>query len=72
MRIRMKTLSAGPAGTREQGKEYDVPDAEGEQLVRGHHAERVGPSPRPAVESAAVEPADEASMLPGPKPRKLK
>jgi len=46
MRLTMKTLSAGPAGTIQPGQTVDVPDEEGRALVRGGYA----------VESATVSP----------------
>lgn len=41
MRVRMLTSSAGPAGNRSAGQEYDVPDAEGAALCAGKYAEPV-------------------------------
>ena len=45
MQVKMKTLSCGPEGSRLPGKVYEVPDAEGEQLIKGQYADRVGPAP---------------------------
>ena len=35
MKIRMKTTSAGPAGSMQAGREYEVPDAEAKDLIAG-------------------------------------
>lgn len=38
MKIRMRTTSAGPAGVRDYGREYDVPESEARDLIAGHYA----------------------------------
>jgi hypothetical protein len=51
----MRTLSAGPAGVRKEGEIVDVPDDEGQELVRGGYA----------VEYAALAPAENAVLRAG-------
>jgi len=38
MNVRMRTLSAGPAGTLEIGKVYDLPEKEARALIDGRYA----------------------------------
>lgn len=53
--VRMKSLSAGPAGVRLPGSTHPVSAAEAKQLVDGGYAELVEGSP---VEQAVVPPPD--------------
>ena len=46
MRIRMNQLAAGPDGTFEVGREYDVPDRTAAEMIRGRYADAVGPVPK--------------------------
>ncbi len=41
MKIKMKTLQAGPDAVREVGHIYDVPTAEAKALIAGGYAEEV-------------------------------
>lgn len=43
MRVRYKTLSAGPTGTFRPGDEEDVTESEARMLEAGGYAERVEP-----------------------------
>ncbi len=38
MKIRMRTLAAGPNGVLEVGKTYDIEDKEAKQLIEGRYA----------------------------------
>jgi hypothetical protein len=72
MRIRMLTSSAGPAGNRSAGQEYDVADAEGAALCAGNyavpvHVEVVERAVVVAPEVAVMEPRANA---PKPKPKR--
>lgn len=44
MRVRMKTLAAGPGGIVRPGTEIDLPAPEAEALVASGQAEAVGPA----------------------------
>lgn len=46
VRVKMKTLGAGPGGVREPGTEHDVPKSEGDQLVNGNYADLVKTAPK--------------------------
>ncbi len=48
MRITMKTTSCGPAGTKEAGKSYDVPEKEAKSLIEGGYAEVFVPAKKPS------------------------
>ena len=64
MRVIMKTLSQDAKGTREPGKEYDVPDDEAKALIKGGYAvpvEKADYKGRP--ESTAMGPAEETTMM---------
>jgi len=41
MRIRMKTVAAGPSGVLHVGQEVDLPDAQAQAFVAGGYAELV-------------------------------
>lgn len=67
MQILMKNLAAGPAGVLLPGKSYDVPDAQGAELVAGNYAVEIpskkAPAPPPPPPSA---PAVEHATAPPP------
>lgn len=63
MRVRMKTLAAGPDVLRKPGELVDVNDDEGVALIQGGYAERV-PGP---IETAVAGPAAEAVTTKGDK-----
>ena len=64
MRVRMKTLYAGPAGVIHQGKEGDIPEAEAQALIAGGYADAVGmPEKVPAYEAAEIPAYDRAVVV---------
>ncbi|MDP2990203.1 MAG: hypothetical protein Q8O57_06530 [Kiritimatiellota bacterium] len=70
MKITMRTLSAGPQGTLEAGKTYDVEDKFAKELVAGGYAIPAGKT-APAVEFEPVQvettvaiPAPEKAVTP--------
>lgn len=74
MKIRMKTLAAGPSGVMNPGVEYPVSQADGEALVSGGYAVEVKDLPvketpkakdEKIVESAEAHPAPEQAVAPG-------
>lgn len=69
MRVRMKTLSAGPAGVLAVGEVYDLPEAQARELVAGNYAEPVDRPAVPAKETAAVKGAKETAARTGRSPR---
>jgi hypothetical protein len=71
MKIRMKSLCAGPSGVMIAGQEYDVSNEQAEELIRGGYAVRVGGVPAVAIETPkavehAVTPVIETAVLPEP------
>jgi hypothetical protein len=58
MRVKMKTLAAGPDGVLRPGQEVDLPTAQAKALIEGGYAEPVGT----VQETAAVEPSEKAVM----------
>lgn len=74
MKIKMKSLLAGPGGVMLSGCTYEVNEAFGESLVEQGYAERIGrPAPMPeepqappeepqAVETASIEPPSEKAV----------
>lgn len=69
MQILMKNLAAGPAGVLLPGKSYDVPDAQGAELVAGNYASPVAAKSAAllaATTSPAVPPAVEHATAPPP------
>lgn len=66
MKIRMKTLAAGPAGPRQAGSIVDLPDAEAYQLIEGGYAEQVGAAAG-EVETAEAGGAVETAEAPANK-----
>jgi hypothetical protein len=72
MRVKLKTQSAGPNGSFAPGI-HDLPDVFARQLVDGGYAEAledeaVPPEPPPAIETAAIQPA-ETAVIPKAKHR---
>ena len=63
MRVKMKTIYAGPSGSAPPGKVIDLPDAEANALVAGGYATPVeAPAPAavpPVAPEAPVETATE-------------
>ncbi|NRF91536.1 hypothetical protein HQN89_10945 [Paenibacillus frigoriresistens] len=59
MRIRMKTMSAGPEGVMQQGVIYNVSDEEAKALVEGNYAEFVDAVEPPPSDDDFVELTDE-------------
>lgn len=78
IRIRMKTLCAGPTGVMKPGQEYTVDAARATPLIDGGYAERVGiPSAPPksdqvetASQSAPENAATHTTTAKGGKPSK--
>lgn len=62
MRVRMKTLGAGPLGVWRPGEIIEVEPATGEQLVAGNYAERID-APEPQSESMAAPDTGETTAL---------
>jgi len=77
MRIRMKTIAAGPHFTAVPGQAIDVPDDQGRDLSEGHYAEEaMDPAPAPAQTDSAADQAAQAGQgasanpaTPNPAPR---
>ena len=71
MRIKMKTVSSGPAGCFQPGDERDVSDVEGAALVRGGYADDVTPRATlhvpQRVAEVAIAPAAEVAAPSKPK-----
>jgi hypothetical protein len=76
MKIKMQTLSAGPAGIRQVGQTLDVSEKEARDLIDGHYAVAVEvPAVREAApvapaapdieETAAVAPPENAARRTG-------
>lgn len=62
MKIRLRTLLAGPAGCIAPGAEVDWPDAEAQALIQSGYAEVIASSPvTPSLlETATAEPPETA------------
>jgi len=58
MKVKMKTLAAGPDGVYPPGIEVDLPHKQAMALIEGGYAEAVGQ----VRETAAVEPPEQAVM----------
>lgn len=71
MRVRMLTLSAGPAGVVQPGAVVEVSDEEGRALIAGRYAELVEVPIKAAVpvETATLEGAPEAAVARRGRPR---
>lgn len=52
MRVRMKTLMAGPDGVRKPDAVYDLPTAEAQALIDGGYAVKVEKADKPEAASA--------------------
>ena len=65
VRVKMKTLSAGPNGVMREGGEYEVPADQAKALIDGHYAEACGEPSRPhkgePVETATPDRAPETA-----------
>jgi len=71
MKIRLKTLMAGPDGVFPPGSVIEVSPEEAQALIAGGYAERLERPPEKAeVEVAAVEPGSRATR-PSARPRKI-
>lgn len=80
MKIRMKTLSAGPAGVRHPGKTYDLAEDQARDLIAGNYATAIAeqsaallaattsPAPAPEIQHATAPPppAQKATAPPAP------
>lgn len=62
MKVKMRTLDAGPDGVKHPGKTYDVSEAEGKALIAGGYAVEVkgasAAAPAPAAETEKKPEAD--------------
>jgi len=70
-RVRMVSLSAGPSGVRQPGREYDVSEREAEDLVKGRYAYLVDPrfENEESIETATREAPENAAGGPQRKRR---
>ena len=64
MKIKMKSLYAGPNGVMESGREYDVPPAVANELIAGRYAVAVSAVVVPVIETTAapVETVEHAAV----------
>ncbi|MDE2901785.1 MAG: hypothetical protein OXP73_02020, partial [Chloroflexota bacterium] len=69
MRIKMKVQGSGPDGMLDVGKEYDIDDSMGQELVDGGYAELI-PEPPAAEEEEPEEPAADSKPPAGEDPPK--
>lgn len=60
MRVRLRTIMAGPAGTGQPGQVVDLPDGQAEELLRSHQAVPAEQPTERAVAPAEIETADAA------------
>jgi hypothetical protein len=60
----MKTLAAGPGGTLEAGREYDLDQAQAVTLLEGGYA-----TPVKAIRETATIKPDETAVIPGVAPK---
>lgn len=70
MRIKMRTLAAGPCGVFQPGKEYTVPNNVGHPMVDGGYAYIVGT--KPVAKIMATEPKAEPVEEPKVEPPKVR
>jgi hypothetical protein len=63
LRVRLKTLIAGPQGVGQAGDTMELPEAMAQALVAQGHAEWLEVAPVPEPEAAVLEP-DETTALP--------
>lgn len=61
MKVKFKTIDAGPAGVRQPGSVVEVSEAEGKALLEGGYAELVEPAKKAKKEKAEVQPNAESS-----------
>ncbi len=66
MKIRLKTLMAGPDGVFQPGSVIDRPNEEAEALISAGYAECL----EPRIETATTEPGTRA-VKPVPRPRRV-
>lgn len=74
MKITMRVTAAGPAGVKQSGRTYEVPDSEGAELVKGGYAS-VAPSvvkAEPKAAAPAAKPAPGRDYVPAPEPEEEK
>jgi hypothetical protein len=62
IRIRMKSLAAGPNGVRHVGRVYEVSQQEADDLIAGGYAELASGASSP--ETAALSGGAERAMMP--------
>lgn len=60
----MKTLAAGPRGTFQVGREYDVPEGLAREYIAGGYAEAVKAAAAPPAAEFEREVEDEAAVQP--------
>lgn len=68
MKIKMKSLMAGPDGTRYPDKVYQVSTQEGKDLIAGGYAEEVKGDANAAAPRAAARPQGRTATKPEAKP----
>jgi hypothetical protein len=61
MKVRMRTLSAGPDGVRQAGRVYEVPKDEGEELIDRGFADPAG---KDDIEEATAGASETAARRP--------
>lgn len=61
MRVRLKTLMAGPAGSFQPGTIVDLPSDQADELVRSSQAERVETAQLLPVEAAVASASGQAT-----------
>ena len=64
IKVRMKTIYAGPEGTCQPGKEIDLDKEEAQSLVKGGYAEYATKEKPVARETAVVEPPENTAEIP--------
>ena len=65
VKVRMKTIYAGPDGTCSPGKTIDLSKEEAGDLVKGGYAEYAAAVKSVPKETAVIEPPENTSMVPG-------
>jgi hypothetical protein len=63
MRVRLKTLYAGPAGIYQPGAVVPFQDSEAEALVSAGYASREDPIVQPRIEAAVIATAPENAQI---------
>lgn len=69
MLVKMITTMAGPDGTVQAGAVANVSEEQGERLIEGGYATRIGP-PETAAETATAEPDAETAAMPDARPKR--